>query len=263
MKYYIYTFIFLICGLSSAMGQEKTKPVEDVDYRFALGVQLGTDIGGAVPFPFKYIPDTFNPYPKLNLSLGAKLSFPITSRWSLGTEVTYKTVTMNADARVENQRYQDKDLIQYFSGSTEMHMDFTMLEIPVYTKYTLRNGKDRLLLGPYFAWVMKSSFVIDPKKGYIGTTGPDKVDSIMPEDMDDMDFNSSLDSWDLGILLGYERKLSTRFELGLRFSWGFKDIFKRHNQYFDYKMLHMRGSVVISYNLFDIKTPRLLKTNKK
>lgn len=79
MKYYIYTFIFLICGLSSAMGQEKTKPVEDVDYRFALGVQLGTDIGGAVPFPFKYIPDTFNPYPKLNLSLGAKLSFPITS----------------------------------------------------------------------------------------------------------------------------------------------------------------------------------------
>lgn len=263
MKHYIYTLIFLICIAIPAVGQEKVKATEDVDYRFALGVQLGTDIGGAVPFPFKYIPETFNPYPKLNLSLGAKLSFPLTSRWSLGTEFTYKTVTMNADARVENQRYQDKELIQYFSGTAEMHMDFTMLEIPVYTKYTLRNGKDRLLVGPYFAWVMKSSFVIDPQKGYIGTTGPDKVDSVMPEDMDDMDFNNSLDSWDMGILLGYERKLSSRFELGLRFSWGFKDIFKSSNQYFDYSMLHMRGSVVVSYNLFDIKPPKLLKLSKK
>ena len=165
MKHYIiYILVFLICGAFAAQGQENIKKTDDVDYRFALGVQLGTDIGGAVPFPFKYIPETFNPYPKLNLSLGAKLSFPITSQWSLGTEFTYKTITMNADARVENQRYQDKDLVQYFSGSAEMHMDFTMLEIPVYTKYTLRNGKDRLLLGPYFAWVMKSSFVIDPKK---------------------------------------------------------------------------------------------------
>ncbi|HAP16237.1 MAG TPA: PorT family protein, partial [Butyricimonas virosa] len=29
------------------------------------------------------------------------------------------------------------------------------------------------------------------------------------------------------------------------------------NQYFDYKMLHMRGSLVLSYNLFDIKPPKL------
>ena len=96
MKHYIiYTLIFLTCGAFSVQGQEKMRKTDSVDYRFALGVQLGTDIGGAVPFPFKHIPETFNPYPKLNLSLGAKLSFPITSRWSLGTEFTYKTITMN------------------------------------------------------------------------------------------------------------------------------------------------------------------------
>ena len=85
----------------------------------------------------------------------------------------------------------------------------------------------------------------------------------MPEDMDDMDFSSSLDSWDMGILLGYERQLFPRVELGLRVSCGFKDIFKRNNQYFDYRMLHMRGSVVLSYNLFNIKSPKLLKFAKK
>ena len=263
MKHYIiYILVFLICGAFAAQGQENIKKTDDVDYRFALGVQLGTDIGGAVPFPFKYIPETFNPYPKLNLSLGAKLSFPITSQWSLGTEFTYKTITMNADARVENQRYQDKDLVQYFSGSAEMHMDFTMLEIPVYTKYTLRNGKDRLLLGPYFAWVMKSSFVIDPKKGYIGTTGPDKGLKMDVPALNEC-WRTAPYLYDGRILMGYERKLSTRFELGLRFSWGFKDIFKSNNQYFDYSMLHMRGTVVISYNLFDIKPPRFPKFSKR
>ena len=154
-------------------------------------------------------------------------------------------------------------MIQYFSGSTEMHMDFTMLEIPVYAKYSLRNLKDRLLIGPYFAWVLKSSFVIDPEKGYVGITGPDKVDSVMDEDMSDMDFSSYMDMWDIGLLLGYERKLTRRFELGIRFSMGFKDIFKKDNQYFDYHMLHMRGTLVVSYNLFDIKPPRLLHLNRK
>lgn len=233
-----------------------------VDYRFALGVQVGTDVGGAIPVPFRYIPETFNPYPKLDLSLGAKLTFPVTTRWDLGAEVTYKTITMNADARVENQKFQDKDLIEYYSGTAEMHMDFTMLEIPVYTKYSLRNLKDKLLFGPYFVWVSKSSFVISPEKGYVGMTGPDQVDSPVNNDLDDMDFSPYMDSWDLGLLLGYERKLSRRFELGLRVSMGFKDIFKRDNQYFDYKMLHMRGTVVVSYNLFDIRPPRLLRFAK-
>lgn len=47
MKHYIiYTLIFLICGAFSVQGQEKVRKTDSVDYRFALGVQLGTDIGG-------------------------------------------------------------------------------------------------------------------------------------------------------------------------------------------------------------------------
>ena len=260
----IYILVFLLCGITPVIAQETANTIEDKpEYRFALGVQLGTDIGGAVPFPFKYVPKTFNPYPKLDMSLGAKLTFPVTGQWTLGAELTYKTITLNADARVENQRFEDNNYIQYFTGSAKMHMDFTMLEIPVYGKYTFRNNKDRVLFGPYFAWVMSSSFVIEPKKGFIGNSGPDIVDAVMPEDMDDMDFSSSLDSWDMGILLGYERQLFPRVELGLRVSCGFKDIFKRNNQYFDYRMLHMRGSVVLSYNLFNIKSPKLLKSTKR
>ena len=53
---------------------------DQVEYRFALGVQLGTDIGGAIPFPFSNVPDVFNPYPKLSPSIGAKLTFPVTKK---------------------------------------------------------------------------------------------------------------------------------------------------------------------------------------
>ena len=75
MKYYIiYTLIFLICGASSVQGQEKVRKTDSVDYRFALGVQLGTDIGGAVPFPFKHIPETIFSH-----------HFPLVSRY--GTHV--------------------------------------------------------------------------------------------------------------------------------------------------------------------------------
>ena len=262
----IYLIVALLLGAVTTFAGEQSSSdslaSQQVDYRFALGVQLGTDVGGAIPVPFKYIPETFNPYPKLDLSLGAKLTFPLTSRWDIGAEVTYKTITMNADARVENQKFQDGDLMEYYSGTAEMRMDFTMLEVPVYTKYSLRNLKDKLLFGPYFAWTMKSSFVIIAEKGYIGMTGPDQVDSPVNNDLDDMDFSPYMDSWDLGLLFGYERKLSRRFELGLRVSMGFKDVFKKDNQYFDYKMLHMRGTVVISYNLFDIRPPRLLRAAK-
>ena len=32
-----------------------------------------------------------------------------------------------------------------------------------------------------------------------------------------------------------------------RFSMGFKDIFRRGSNYLEYKMLHMRGTVAVSY----------------
>ena len=68
---YVYIGLFLLFGYLPVYGQEAQNiqgvEVDTVEYRFALGVQVGTDIGGAVPVPFKYIPETFNPYPRLNL----------------------------------------------------------------------------------------------------------------------------------------------------------------------------------------------------
>lgn len=250
--------LFLLIGLSVQAQQDTIPSTQNVEYRFALGVQLGTDIGGAIPFPFSNVPSPFNPYPQLYPSLGAKLSFPITNRWGIGAEVSYKKVSIDADARIENQRFNDEknDVIARFTGSAEMGMNFTMLEIPVYAKYTFRNQKDRLIFGTYFAYILQGKFDIKVNKGFMMTDEGIYNGAIDDEPLN-INFNDILDNWDAGIILGYERKLFSRVEIGLRFSCGMKDIFKPDNQYFDYKMLHMRGTLALSYNLFDIKPPKL------
>ena len=171
-----------------------------VEYRFALGVQLGTDIGGAIPFPFSNVPDVFNPYPKLSPSIGAKLTFPVTRKWTLGAEVTYKKVAIDADARIDNQRFHDdkNNIISRFCGSAEMSMDFTMLEIPLYFKYTFKNQKDRILAGLYGAWIIDAKFRNTVTKGYMMTDDKVYNGSIDPGNPLYINFGNLLDSWDMG-----------------------------------------------------------------
>lgn len=264
MKIVLYIFTVLLFSTSGVFAVQpdllaaKDSTRKNVEYRFALGVQLGTDIGGAIPFPFSNVPNPFNPYPKLYPSLGVKLTFPVDRHWAVSTELTYKKIAIDADARIKNQRFNDKenDIVARFTGSAEMGMDFTMLEIPVYAKYTFANLKDRILFGGYFAWMMNGTFDIQVNKGYMMDDEGTYTGTIEGKPLE-INFNNILDNWDAGLVLGYERRLFSRVEIGLRVSWGMKDIFKRNNQYFDYKMLHMRGSLVVSYNLFNIKPPRL------
>lgn len=258
MKFNIYiAFLLLFCSFPG-FAQQDTINKKDVEYRFALGVQLGTDIGGAIPFPFSNVPKPFNPYPRLAPSIGAKLTFPVNRHWTLGTEFTYKKIAIDADARIKNQKFNDREngVVASFTGSAEMGMDFTMMEVPVYFKYTFKNQKDRILVGAYASWIINSEFDIKVNKGYMMDEHGNYSGAIDKEPLE-INFNDILDKWDAGMVVGYERRLFSRIDLGLRFSCGFKDIFKSDNQYFDYSMLHMRGTLVVSYDLIHIKPSRL------
>ncbi len=236
----------------------------------AFGVQIGTDIGGALPTKWEYIPKVFRPYPKMYMSIGARTSFSLAPGWDLGLEANYKTVEMAADALVENQLAfapsldSETGLVtgylkQYYSGQATMEMSFTMLEIPLYAKYVFANGKDKILFGGYGAWVMRTTFVTDPQLGYTGSE-PDQVDVVIqaPSDVTRMDFSNFTSKWDAGITFGYERELYQRVNIGLRVYAGFKDIFQRDifpdddsvDKILEYNMTHMRGSLTISYDLF-------------
>ncbi|MDR2362706.1 MAG: PorT family protein [Prevotellaceae bacterium] len=243
--------LFLLASLS-AEAQKRDTTVWWGNHMLSFGVQVGVNIGGAVPYPLKNIPSMTNAYPQLNGSLGAKCSFPLYQAFSLGVELNYKTVGMKADARVENQKFTGSDdLIQYFSGTAQMNMSFTMIEVPLYTKYRFGHSPHTVILGGYYAFVLSREFETVAQKGYIGHD-PDYVASpVNPEHPRILSFTSSLDNWDAGVIAGYELQIIRRLHLGLRFMAGFKDIFKPEYHYFEYHMLPMRGAVTLSYSLFD------------
>ena len=219
-------------------------------YKFAAGVAVGTDIGGAVPVPVSNVPGTIHAYPDINVSLGARFTVPVTGHWLLGTEVTYKKLSLNAKTRVENQKFQDKEnyFIQYFTGTAKMNMSFTFLEVPLLVKYNFGRSGHRAMAGPCFSYYLNTNFVTTAQIGFKGKE-PDKVDEIIDEDFE-MVFTPYLDNWNIGAMIGYECEIFNKLQIGLRLTMNFRDIFKSDNRYFDYRMLPMYGSVLISYDLY-------------
>jgi hypothetical protein len=219
-------------------------------YQGNIGVSIGTDIGGAVPVPISNIPGTINAYPHINPALGANISFLLIKGWGLGVEVNYKTVAMKADARVSNQRFNMDNATMYFTGTTTTEMKFIMLEVPLYAKYRFSN-RNFVFAGLYYSHIFSATFVADPVKGYSGSQ-PDVAETTDVSNIS-MDFSPYMNSWDWGMVAGYERAVFDRLKLALRFSMGFKDIFKSSNNYFDYSMLHMRGGITLTYDLINTK----------
>jgi hypothetical protein len=199
-------------------------------YQGHFGVSLGADIGGAMPFPVSNIPGTINAYPQINQTLGVASSFSLIKGWGLGLDVIYKTAAMRADASVSNQRFNMDDATMYFSGTIRTDMKFIMLEFPLYAKYRFKN-KDFAFAGLYYSRIFSSTFIADPVKGYSGS-GPDIAETTDVSDIK-MDFSPDLAKWDWGTTFGYERAIFDRLKLAIRFSFGFKDIFKHSSNYFD------------------------------
>ncbi len=260
MKKHIILILSLI--LSTLIHAETDSLLEVPRNRHIIGVQVGTDIGGAVPFPLSNIPETFKPIPKIYSNLGVKYTIMVHDIVDLTAEVNYKHVEMGADALVENMRAripnangQGKDLVQYFTGRAEMNMSFDIMEVPIYLTIRIPNyKKNKFLIGPYFAWNVKTSFHNTPINGFIGTA-PDVVDLIIspespipPSQMQFTDFTQYMSSWDWGVSIGYEREIYKRMNIALKISVGMKDIFS--TQVLDYSMNTIRGTVTFSYDLF-------------
>ena len=250
---FIHTFIFLLVLLPLAaqnVALDYSTVVRDTLHlhEFNISPQLGTDIGGAIPIPFGAEGRTINAYPRLSPSMGIVLSYTYLYRWNLGLELTYKRITMDADARVTNQKFKGEGVIQYFTGTAEMNMSFTLLEVPLYVKYMFGSHRQHgVMLGGYLAHNLRASFKSTAQKGFNGPV-PDVVESTITEPMV-MDFSSTLNTWDIGVLLGYDTRILNRVHMGLRVIVGGKDIFVPRSDFFDYKMYPMRGAIVLNYDL--------------
>lgn len=223
-----------------------------------FGVRIGTELGGALPFPFSNIPSQFAPKLKLKLTMGGELVVPITNCWAVAAEVNYKGVAIDADAYVEDQRFVMEGDQTYFTGSALMAMSFTMIEFPVYVKYSFSGGRNRVLLGGYYSIGRSQSFEVVAKKGFMrGSLESEELD-VLTSDYP-MSFNEELDHWDAGLVFGYERYIVKNLSVNGKVHVGFKSIFTPGFDMLDYKMYHMRLALGLSYEIFDFSKKYSLK----
>lgn len=281
MKKSLISIILLVAVTQSAMAWKANFTVTPTDtnqvvmskskffpylcYIPTVAIQLGTDLGGAIP-DFHFIPKTFKAYPQMRVAIGVRVVQPITPHWTISAEMNYKTVAMNADALVENMHAwvpngDGTHLDQFYTGQAKMKMSFTMLEFPLY--FTVKLGKrmrNKLHMGGYAAAMLNSEFVTDPTKGYIGTERPDYVGEAIPEPDPKitMDFGNVLKKWDAGLCFGYEYQIISRLNIGFKLFMGLSDIFDKDvfpedpkiNKVLEYSMKQMRGAFVISWDLY-------------
>lgn len=243
----------------------KRRKYENVQPKYAFGVHVGLDLGAAAPWP----PANMNAMkmsavPKLSPSLGISFTAQLPKRFSVSAELTMKQVGIDADAWVSGQQFRmpnpdGEDFITRFRGTANVMMNFSMLELPVYVGYGFNNGRSRIYLGAYYSYILKSSFNTVPLKGLVDNPDNPSEPPIMvtpdkpvPSDVMPV-FSNYLGKWDAGILLGYEWQIVPRVNMTARFSMGFKDIFRKGSNYLEYKMLHMRGSIMLSYSLLRYK----------
>lgn len=270
MKKYIITILFLAVTLGVSAGEKKT-PAErkelrkqnDIAWRqrakYAFGVHTGIDIGAAAPFPLDGMnASSMSAVPKLNPALGVSFTTFPWSRFTMTIETTYKQVGIDAQARVNGQKFtlinNGGKTVTEFIGLADVKMSFSMLEIPFYVGYSFASGRNRVLLGGYYSHIFKSNFATVPVKGVVRDPNDpnDEGLSITPDNPVPPgtmpEFNDYLGKWDAGVLVGYEWQVFPRVNLSARLSVGLKDIFKKGNNYLEFKMLHMRGTVSLSYS---------------
>ena len=221
--------------------------------KFNLGIHVGLDIGAAVPWGSNGSVlsggDKINATPKLTPALGFSGEWRFNWRWSAVVEATYKTVALDASILTmgSGQKFQDEGLDVIFYGKAKTSMSFTMFEFPLYVKYRIGRN-NRVYLGGYYAHIVNGKFDATAYNGRLeNPEQPDDIQIVHPSDPLSQDFSQNLRHHDAGWLVGYERRLLDRLTLAGRFSMGLLDIFKPGENYLEYKMLNMRGTVMLSY----------------
>lgn len=218
-----------------------------------VGFKIGTDLGAATPFPFKYIPSKMAPKIHPKMTLGANITIPLSPQISITAEVNYKKLNLSANAMVKDQQFTDfadpeKPFVTYFTGQATMDMYFNLLELPLYFRYTFKKKNNSIAIGGYYAFVKDAAFETIAKKGMMGKFPGDKDPAIL--DLQQvMSFTNDLDKWDAGVVFGYRRRVIKWIFVDAMAYVGLKSIFTPDFNGLEYKMYPIRGSFGISCDI--------------
>lgn len=237
---------------------EKHSAFQDKAHEWKVSGQLGLQAGGAIPLPMSALSGDdgavnaqVKVYPRLAARVGKRLS----NNWWAYVGLNYASSGITAKARVKNQRIKEIDrgsgelTVKYFTGVSYVDMAFAYAEFPVYAEYSV-SPRNKLLMGLYGAYKVSGKFETTAVKGFTSDKPNNVHAEVRPSDNIRSNFSGDLRGWDFGVLLGYEFAVFSRLNAGLHLNFSPFDIFKAEVDYFDYTMHPLRGSIMVSYDLF-------------
>jgi len=223
---------------------------QEVKWQFAPA--LGIDMGGVIPIPLSEVPDDAKGTPKLKPNLGVGFLRNINERWSLGAELSYHTLSIDAEVNVISQAFwaDDRSYATYFSGEAYSSTELQFIEFPI-TAYYNFNHRWSLVFGGYYSIILKGKLETEGRNGWISANKEDTDTAPLPGTQNTFfTFNDEIDNYDIGVLLGYQFKLGERVNFWGRFNVGFKSIFVPDFQNIDYDMYQFRFSTGVSFILW-------------
>lgn len=223
---------------------------QDTKWEFASS--LGIDMGGAIPLPLSEVPDDATASPKLKPNLGIFFQRNFNDSWSLGAELSYHTLAVDANVNVISQAFwaDDRSYATYFSGEAYSSTELQFIEIPLKAYYHF-NEKWSLIFGAYYSILLKGRLETEGRNGWISADKNDTDTAPLPGTQNTtFDFNDELDNYDVGMLVGYQFKVGERVNLWGRFNLGFKSIFVPDFNNIDYEMYQFRFSTGVSFVLW-------------
>ncbi len=236
--------ILLLFSISSIIAQ---------DAKWQFSSSLGIDMGGAIPLPLSEVPDDAKTTPKLKPALGIAFQRNFNERWSIGTELNYHTLSIDATVNVVSQAFwaDDRSYATYFSGEAYSSTELQFVEIPI-TAYYHFNERWSLVFGAYYSIILKGKLESEGRNGWISADKSDTDNAPLPGTQNaSFNFNDELDNYDVGALIGYQYKISERVNLWGRFNVGFKSIFVPDFNNIDYDMYQFRFSTGVSFVMWN------------
>ncbi len=243
MNKYLLVLIFSVT-FTSIIAQES---------KWEFAPLLGIDMGGVIPLPLSEIPDDANGTPKLKPALGIAFQHNFNEHWSLGTELSYHTLSIDASVNVVSQAFwsDDRSYATYFSGEAYSSTELQIIEIPL-TAYYHFNERWSLVFGAYYSIVLDGVLETEGRNGWISADKNDTDNAPLPGTQNTtFNFNDELDNYDVGVLLGYQWKVSERVNLWGRFNVGIKSIFIPDFNNIDYEMYQFRFSTGVSFMIWE------------
>lgn len=248
----LFLAILLVAFCAPMSAEEQTDSTAGRIHDITLDVRRGINIGGVMPLSMPASIRGLNSYtPQLNPQLALYASTPLGRNFGLMSGVRIERKAMKTDARVKGYHMVmtrgGESVEGLFTGNVATKSSTWGVTVPVFATYAVCNAV-QMRLGPYLSLLFSKTFGGHAYEGYLRKDTPtgERVEiGTTPETWGDYNFNDDMRSFQLGMDLGVDWRLSDKFGFYADLQWGLTDAFKSSFATIEQTMYPIYGTIGI------------------